>query len=190
MSKDINDITAEQLEKLIDKLDIDIDDIYHLILPGGMEMIGQLFPVEQIADLTDIEDSNSDLIDLTEDTVEFVNEENDLLFLNPIRVHREHFINEDGMLGHTNYFTEWNPCIDGPFTNINKNQITSINRASPEALVNYLKAIYQIYYPLLDEIPDGDLTIIDNILPKKESSIMKNVVDFKKYQTRRSRGKF
>lgn len=180
---DFDDLNQNEIEDMISKLEINIDNIYHLILSNGMEMMGELFPSEQL-----IENADSNTQD---DIMEFVEEENNLLFLNPIRIHRTLLVDDEGEMKTNNYFTEWNPHIDGPFTHISKVSITAMNKPNESSLVYYLQSIYHIYYPILDEIPDGNLNMLGDILPLKERvSIPKNIISFEDYHSKRINGRF
>ena len=209
------DITQEQLQDLITQLEVNVDSIYHLILPSGMEMVGELFSQEQMYNEMIGQDNNAesfeDLLAEQEDELdlELVDEDgdeidfdiadtaahNDLLFLNPIKVYRDSWIDEQGDFQHTNYFLEWNPCIDGPFTHINKSNITSINKPNAETLVEYLKAVYKLYYPLLGEMTDGNQSVLASDRSNLKglfgaTQLQLNVIDFRAYQLRRNKGIF
>ena len=111
--KIINDPELEFINKVIEELEIDIDSIYHVTIVGGVEMVGEMFLIDL--------DSN---FEKTEDDDELISEEYfesndtqraDYLFLNPIKVFRDSWIDQDGY-SCQNYFIEWNPCMDGPYT--------------------------------------------------------------------------
>lgn len=192
MSKDID---KDKLEELISQLEINIDNIFHLILPNKVEMVGELFPPEQLwEEINSYESDESEetfadllaedgepVIELLDKNLHFESDDpmhNDLLFLNPIKVARHEWIDENGEYQYIERFIEWNPCIDGPYTHINRNNIVSMNRPNDETLVQYLKTVYQLYYPHINDIP------------AKEKSGKKNVIDFRVYHTKRLKGSF
>ena len=211
-----DDIDKEKLEQLISQLEINVDNVYHLLLSNGMEMVGEIFPPEQMwremQDMSFPDDDGDEtfeemmaeedeleleLVDDDGNEIEFDIEEtpvhSDLLFLNPIKVYRDAWIDELGEFKHTNYFLEWNPCIDGPYTHINKTNIISMNKPNAETLVNYLRAIYQLYYPLLADLPEAtNLSIIGERINLNEDAVLfpKNIIDFTSYHAKRLNGVF
>lgn len=202
------DIDKEKLERLISECDINPDNIYHIILSGDIELIGELFPPEQIEITNNDEDDLEELFDDEDEIIleldddlkkDFENDltrddPDDLIFLNPIRIVRDRWVDENGNFEHKHYFIEWNPCIEGPYTHINKNKILAINTPNAETLVEYLKAIYNQYYPLLDELQKsgGNITgskiNLENLKITTPQTI--NVINFFAYKSKRDSGTF
>lgn len=205
------DIDKDKLEQLVSQLEINVENVYHLILPNGTEMVGELFPAEQM--WQEFQDENEDresfadlLAEEGELVIEFTDKDgneyevegaspDDLLFLNPIKIHRENWIDPAGIYIYTNHFVEWNPCLDGPYTHINKDNIVSMNRPNAETMLNYLKAVYELYYPLINEISEDKLHELQSRINdkfKKNPGLVgpNNVIDFKWYRSKRLNGKF
>jgi len=161
-----DDSETEFLNKITEELEIDINNIWHITIVGGVELVGEMFDIE----------------DMTEDSNEFFdNVSTDYLFLNPIKVFRESWIDNEGYACQ-NYFIEWNPCIDGPYTYINPATVISMNKPNHETLTSYLNAVHDQYYPLLmsavdgvGKIPEDQKLVIDDNLKGN------NIIDFNKY---------
>ena len=151
-------------EKLIKELNINVNNIYHLTFINGTEMIGELFDSS-----VDSEISECGII-------------NSLLFLNPIKIIKEIFIDENNENINVEGYEEWNSSIEGPFTHIYINSILSQNVPNEKTLNNYLKSIHTLYCS--EMINDEDVDVI-SIKDKK-----KNVSDFNKYHLKRMNGTF
>ena len=204
MSDSEDDIDRAALDNMISVLEINVDNVYHLILSNGSEMVGELFPPQQLPPMNEdlmtgdfLEDSNEELdIELIlDEELDFDEDSPDLLFLNPVKIYRETFMDEDGRFQHQNFFLEYNPCIDGPYTHINKNSVISSNRPNEDTLYNYLKTIYYLYYELLEDLPVAtNLTLTDNSKTKLKIqttiSVTNNVIDFHRYHLNRMNGGF
>lgn len=206
------DIDKDKIEKLISQLEINTDNIYHVMLSSKMEMIGELFHPQQVR-ISEGNDNNNN--DEYGDSPELILEENDLftfeednldndftrddpddiIFLNPIRIMRDEWVDDEGNFHSKAFFVEWNSCIEGPYTHINKNKITAINSPNSETLLEYLKSVYNQYYPLLDELRHNgvvfkeatNLETIDSESIKKSPT---NVISFSPYKKKRDVGTF
>lgn len=172
----MQEIDQEKLEQMVAQLKIKLENIHHVILNNGIEMMGEL---QQ--DLIDVE-----LIDEDDElTFTIEPEESDTyLFLNPIKIFRDSWIDNDGNHNYNNYYLEWNPCIDGPYTPISKYSITSINIPNELAMIGYLDAVYKEYYPAL--IGEEVKMIMEKIVIVES----KNIIDFSTYLMNRSKGIF
>ena len=189
------DITKSDLEEMIAQLEIQIESIRHITFSDDTEIMGEVFSAVELIDsfLPNDTQDGEDVLDIefvdADDVEDLLNEtdETSILFLNPIKILRDTWIGPDGDMKHTNYFTEFNPCVDSPYLTIPKHLIKYINPPNAESLVEYLKAIYKIYCPIVHEIPDGDLTLIAKNLKLLYPSAFtnKNVIDFKTYHKKR-----
>lgn len=137
------------IELMAEEFDIDIKSIFHFIILGGDELIGEVMSPES--------DSNYDF-DL----------DNQHLLINPIKIIRDLSIHEeDGSISSTQYFTDWNPCADGPYAPINSKLILSQTVPNEQTLRAYLHAVHVTYYPMeftADDLmfdDDSDLAIGD-----------------------------
>jgi hypothetical protein len=212
------DIGKDELEELVSQLDIKVENIYHVVFTDDTEMVGEILSSnsededklkESFKEMLDeakddmfgeeeleieIEYLDSDGAEISSDEVLYHPEDHSTLFLNPVKIIRDTWINPDGEMKHTNYFIEYNPCIEGPYIPIQNHSIKTINPPNNETLICYLKALYKIYYPLLSEIPDGNLSVISQTLKLNHShlsvSTSKNVVDFTSYLKKRQSGSF
>ena len=176
------DVSKEQLEDLINHLEINVENILHVILTNGTEMVGEVLSPDNIQ----LDDAYSTIID--PDSAQTI------LFLNPIKIYRDLWVDDESNMQHKDYFMDFNPCIDGPFIPIYKNSITTKNPPNGETLIRYLKALYQLYYPLLSETPLGNITAFSephNIPAKlKGKSVHKNIIQFTPYLKKRQLGNF
>lgn len=214
------DISKDQLEDLITHLEINLHNIHHVLFTDGTEMIGEVldsFPITQTEkeefaellyemdevddyvaneneeDYLELVDSNGEEVEFAEDGYYRLPEENSILFLNPIRIYRDTWVDPNsGDMKHTNYFVDFNPCIDGPYVPIYKHSIASINPPNDETLVAYLKAVYKIYFPLLSsEVTDGSVSSSDSKAPMVILKVSpKNIIDFTSYLKKRQTGNF
>src|ERR1035437_1532567 len=184
------DVDKDALEEMVSLLEIKVDNVYHLMLSNGSEMIGELFPPDQLPERESFTDLLSEDCDDIEPYEGLLIEEDynssDLLFLNPIKIFRDTFQDETGEFHHQNFFLEWNPCIDGPYTTITKTAVVSCNKPNDATRLEYLKTIYKLYYSVLDEIPQTK--IATNL--KLKPVITSNVIDFKLYHLNRLNGGF
>ena len=155
------------VQKIVDDLDINVDNIVHFIILGGVELIGELL---------EIEDSNSD------------EEQNQIILVNPVKILREGWVTEEGYEAQ-HFFVEWNPCGDGPFATLNTSLIVSKAFPNAATLEAYIRTVNNSYYPeefmfQMEDDSDGmafefqlDETIEENSIPT-ESSKKTNVIEF------------
>jgi hypothetical protein len=113
--------------------------------------------------------------------VKYEDAANEILILNPIKVYRDSWIDENGNLQHTNFYTKFNPCVEGPYTHLKHHAIQNMDKPNRETLNAYFAAIYEQYFPLLNEGIDGNSFVKES---QKLQSL--NVVDFVAYRKKRT----
>lgn len=195
-------IDTERVSEIVDKLEIKVENIYHLLLSNGMELVAEIFPPEdQTTSLEELlQDSNGETYETSSEdsdeyfTIEMDDEFNDILFLNPIKVYRDVGFTEDGNYYSASYFTEWNPHTEGPYTHISKNNIVSMNSPNEETLNRYIVSVYQEYYPMIDSLLTGDIDFPTDVKLQSPKSIGEinhlNIIDFESYYLKRKLGNF
>jgi len=131
----------------LEELGMDIEKIVHVLLVGQIEFIAEI-----------IDDDKT----------------TDHIFLNPIRVIRDAYIDGDGEYNCHNLLVGWNPCIKDPFIFIKPNSVISVSKPNEIAVEMYLGSVKEFYYP---ELYEEEMEIV--LEEKKRFS--DNIIDFQKY---------
>lgn len=154
-----NDYKQEKefIKVLSKELDINVENIYHVILIGGQELIGEFVQSDK------------------KETVQ--------LICNPLKIIKDIVISETGShMLYDNLFIDWNPHSAGPFANINKSTIVSITKPNHKTIYSYMQTMQEEYFPLNIQIDEDDLmnVFVDNI-QREKPNYTNNVIDFNKY---------
>lgn len=163
----INDDFTEQqqqfIEALSSTLDINIDNIRHIVLSSGVEVIGEVVESD-----VKIEDDMSfcKLSDIRDEPI--------ITVCNPVRVMVDSYMTEYGAMNNSLYFTNYNPCSDVPFTTFKKTFVLHTARPNKNAILTYLESLHQTYYPINEYDDVADEVLYDEFLKDSEDG---NVID-------------
>lgn len=156
--KDIDAEEVEFIEDVTKDLSINQDNIFHIMLVGGTELVGEIIHPE-----LKLDDNGEEVFAKKSDESSKDHDIKSYLICNPIKIVRENFLTEEGYLAN-NFFIEWNPCTDDPYADIKKSLVLSLSRPNHQTLYSYVRSIYEQYYPAAFEVEfEDDVYINEDI---------------------------
>jgi hypothetical protein len=152
-----------EISEILTDLDITLENIYHFKLVGDIEIIGEVF--------SDFHLPTEDFTrgDLFEDIY------GESLIINPIKILRDSWINEDGYNA-SYYFVEWNPFSDSPYVALKEIMVISKVYPNEDTLRSYLYSLRDQYYP------NEAILVEDNVQISTKSKSENNVIDFQNWK--------
>lgn len=147
-------MSNDDIPKLLDEVEIDIDKVKHFVFTDGAEMICEI--------------------------ASFDKKSNEYSIKNTVKILRESWVTEEGYETQ-NIYVDWNPCID--FTQIstlNKSLILTDSIPNKPALDNYIRTAHNFIFPVT--INASELgSILDDMLDTSEEKEQSNIIQFSKY---------
>jgi hypothetical protein len=151
---------TSEIISLANDLDVDLDNVFHFITIGGIEIVSELGNI-----------THDELGDISESDFSLFNE-NKYLLINPIRIRRDEFRTID-IWESRELFTPLSFSADNLFYTMNENSIITKGFPDSDTILQYLSTLYEIYYPY-----QLDITLEDT----EENQYKDNVIDFSKYK--------
>lgn len=146
--------TDKHLDDLKD-MDIKVENIYHVTLLNGDEFIAELIPEKK---------------------------KKDLVFLYPVRLIKDSFIDEEGIYNPSFLMVEYNVCTDQPYIPVNSKSITSMVTVNKETLMFFTETVKVYYFPdILVDLEGLESLLADPKTPLKIEKEITNIIPFDKY---------
>lgn len=159
-------LLSDRAKRTADALEIDIDTIQHVMLPSGMELIGQCLPMTEKVELTT---SNPTEIDSHRQT----KNKHSFYVLNPFQIIMDEF---DGVL----YLVQFNMHAQFPVIELNTETLTvkpvTVNIDSVERYLTVLEHEFELN--MLEEAIDVSKPVEN---PKTVKSSENNIIQFQPY---------
>lgn len=156
------DDDVEKLEELLKSLDIDRKHVYHIILSNNIELIAELLPFNKKTKV--------------------------FTAINPLKALKESYMDDD-MLMSIDILTVFDPNMDTPVLEINRDQIITMYRIDEDKLERYVYTLYDYYFPVSIEL-DEDIFTEKVKKSKSKANKKSNIVSFIDYKEKRIKGLF